>query len=315
MSVGRVELSIGLDVKSIDKTLKRMQKKFTRSINNLKNMFMAAKLGSYLFIGADKSIQEYMAKMRQIAALNEAGFGKDISNRLFEITNNFEKLGYSADMANDSFTQFITTGKATSLQTIGIYLDKNTKQTLTNASAQERLNYLLKNGNRLYNQQANAMPPAIANMIKMKKAGEDVQKALGQAFLATINAVINALGGITPALKTAIWAFTAYKTAMILGNIGIGISKAIAIGSVWSAPAALFMGASALASISALIGGAAIATAALNNMEIDKAPTQGNQEGGNLNIKIVQDRYGSINEVSRANGNNRKVQTNYGSGN
>ncbi|WLP85283.1 hypothetical protein [Mycoplasma seminis] len=315
--IGKVTLGVGLDNKSIDKTLKQMSKKFKRAVGDLKTMFIAQKLGSYLFAGADKSIQEYMAKARQIATLQEAGIGKEMSEKLFELSDNFEKLGYSAEVANDAFSQFIMTGKATTLQGIGIYLDKNTKSTLAAASAQQRLNYLLKDGNRLYGEQAKAMPKNIANMIKLKKSGEDLQKALGQVFLSTIEGVINALGGIKPAMISAIWAFTAYKTAMILGNVGIGISKAIAQAGVWSTPAALAMGGAALAGIGMMIGAAALATAAISNSNID-APIDGgsaNVPEPAVNIKIVQDRYGSMQEVQKASGSPRKAQTSYGSSN
>ncbi|MFV8478106.1 hypothetical protein [Mycoplasma sp. B6400] len=316
MSVGKVELSIGLDVKSIDRTLKRMQQKFSRSISDIKNMFAAAKIGSYLFTGADKSIQEYMAKMRLAANLQEAGFGKEASDRVFQLSDNFEKLGYSADAANDAFTQFIITGKATSLQTVGVFLDKNTKSTLANASAQERLNYLLKNGNRLFNKQSREMPKGIANMVRMKKASEDLQKALGQAFLGTIASLIDMFGGLSKTLKVALGVFTAYKTAVILGNVAIGISKAIAAGSVWVTAAALAQGAAALVGISALVGGSIIAGSALNSMDLDSTtlPESGTGSEGALNVNIVQDRYGTLSEVSRANGGSRKVQTNFGSG-
>ncbi|MFV8479039.1 hypothetical protein ACNQ13_01465 [Mycoplasma sp. VS428] len=316
MSVGKVELSIGLDVKSIDRTLKSMQKKFSNSINNIKNMFAAAKIGSYLFAGADKSIQEYMAKMRLAANLQEAGFGREASDRVFQLSDNFERLGYSADAANDAFTQFIISGKATSLQTVGIYLDKNTKSTLANASAQERLNYLLKNGNRLYNKQAREMPKGIANMVKMKKASEDLQKALGQAFLGTISNLIDMFGGLSRTLKFALVAFTAYRTAVVLGNVAMGVSKAIATGSVWVTAAALAQGAIALAGIGALIGGSVIAGNAIDSMDLDRTtlPENGPGAEGALNVNIVQDRYGTLSEVSRANGGSRKVQTNFGSG-
>ena len=78
----------------------------------------------------------------------------------------------------------------------------------------------------------NTLPDNIQNMIKMRKTMDDLKKAMGSTFLGVIQSITDAFGGIIPAMKTAIIAFAAYKTAMIIGNVAIGISKAIALGTV-----------------------------------------------------------------------------------
>ena len=79
------------------------------------------------------------------------------------------------------------------------------------------------------------------------------------------------------------------------------------------------MGAAALASISALIGGAALAVGALNSLDTGAssaptptptAPTQSEKQ-----IVIVKDRFGQVQQtISEASGGgSSSIQTNYGS--
>ncbi|QJR43638.1 hypothetical protein HLA87_02465 [Mycoplasma miroungigenitalium] len=304
MATGHVSLAIKLKAKNLSKDLERVQKKFKNSIDSIKTMLVAAKLGSFLIAGADGAIAEYMAKMRLMANLNEQGFGKEQSERLFELSDNFEKLGYNADTANDALTQFISTGKATSLQIIGIYLDKNTKSTLANVSAQERLNWVLSQGNNKLREQQRAMPKSIQTQIELRKAIDDTKKALGLSFMKVISNIVSAFGGLNNALKLAIVAFSAYKIATIVGNVGIGISKAIAQGGVFAAPLAFAMGLSALAGISALIGTAVVAGNAISGMNSLGASEvrEGVDTPTVVNVDISEDRYGK--EVHERSGNN-----------
>ena len=56
-------------------------------------------------------------------------------------------------------------------------------------------------------------------MIKMRKTMDDLKEAMGSTFLKVVQGITDAFGGIIPAMKTAIIAYTAYKTAMIIGNV------------------------------------------------------------------------------------------------
>ncbi|MBN0919435.1 hypothetical protein [[Mycoplasma] gypis] len=312
MAIGKVTLSAQLNTKSLDKALSNMQRKIKSSVTNVKNIFLAARLGSFLFSGAEASIQEFMAKMRLKANLKELGF-EDKAQAIQGLSDNFEKLGYSADTANDAFAQFIATGKATTLQSIGIYLDKNTKATLSASTAQQRLNFLIRDGNKYLKQQQDAMPQNIKTMIELKKSAEDTKKALGQSFMRVLNNIVQGFGGVEGAMKTAIVSFTAYKIATIIGNVGIGISKAIAQGGVFAAPVAIAMGISSLAAILGLVGASAVAINSINSAQQNPENTTTNQPIQKIEISVKNDRYGQ--EVVESGGNARKLQTSFGSSN
>ncbi|MCS4536750.1 hypothetical protein NXS15_01215 [Mycoplasma sp. CSL7475-4] len=304
MATGHVSLSIKLQAKNLSRDLDNIQKRFKNSINSIKGMFVAAKLGSFLISGADGAIAEYMAKMRLLANMNEQGFGKEQSERLFTLTDNFEKLGYSADTANDALTQFIASGRATTLQSIGVYLDKNTKSTLANATAQERLNWVLNNGNAKLKEQQAAMPKSIRTQIEMRKAVDDTKKALGLSFMKVISNIVSAFGGLNNALKLALGVFTAYKIATIIGNVGIGISKAIAQAGIFAAPIAIGMGVSALAAIGGLIGASVVAGNALSGVSSLGGESMKDKQSAPtvVNFSMSEDRYGK--EVHERSGNN-----------
>ncbi|UWD34053.1 hypothetical protein [Mesomycoplasma molare] len=297
------QIGIGLKAKDINKKLNQIQRTIQNRMRSIKDFMVAAKLGSYIFAGADKMIQEYSAKMRTIANLNEQGFGRELSEKLFTLSNNFEKLGYSADAANDSFTQFITTGKATTLQSIGIYLDNKTKSTLAAADAQERLNWILSQGNNKLKEQQDAMPESIRTMVELRKNTEDAQKAIGQGFMQALSGVINMLGGVSNAMKLALAAMVSYRTGIILSNIAIGMSKAIAQGGLFGLIGAGVVAVGGLASIGALLGTSIIAGNALSNtggkQEIPQAPTISAQP---IEINITSDRFG--NQITERNGSN-----------
>lgn len=140
MAVGHVNLDIKLRAKNLNTELGKIEKQFQSTVSGIKNMLIASKLGSFLLAGANDSINQYMTNMRLLAGLSESGLGKENGKRLLEIADGFENIGYNAEMAADSFNQFIITGKATVLQSIGIYLDQNQKSILATATAQDRLN-------------------------------------------------------------------------------------------------------------------------------------------------------------------------------
>ena len=191
---------------------------------------------------------------------------------------------------------------------------------LTAASATERYQWALANLPGEIGKVRNALSPTTRAFYEFQKKADDVKKALGTSFMGMIIGVIDALGGMTNTMKMAIIGFTAYKTAMILGNVGIGISKAIAMGSVFSTPIAIAMGAAALASISALIGGAALAVNALNNVpefdssSVNNTSTNTSSSPEKQTVVVVRDKFGDTQKVlsESSGGGSRSVQTNYG---
>lgn len=302
MAIGRVNLDIQVKARNIDKELSKISRKFSSTVNSIKDMFSGLKLGSLFMSGVNGAIDEYMAKMKLLANLHEQGFSKEQGQNIIELSDNFENLGYSAERANEAFTQFVTTGKASSLQTIGIYLDKNTKSTLLNADAQQRLNWVLENGNKSLAEQRKAMPEHIRNQIEMRKAIDDTKKALGESFLKAISSIVNAFGGLSNALKIALGVFAAYRTAMILGNVAIGISKAIAQGGVFAAPIAIGLGVSALAAIGALIGTSIVAGNSLSQSATTPATNDPKVQVSNVvEVSVNNDRFGEVQNINGSN--------------
>ncbi|MCU9936942.1 hypothetical protein NWP96_07940 [Mycoplasmopsis cynos] len=133
-------------------------------------------MGDFTKAEQNASIQEYMSKIRLAANLTSQGFSKTAQEGSFSIADNFERIGYSADQANDAFTQFITTGRATTLQQLGIYLDSNTKSILSQATTQERLNYVLKEGNIMFQKQRDNILWKYTHNGWIKKSNRDTKK-------------------------------------------------------------------------------------------------------------------------------------------
>ncbi|WGI36480.1 hypothetical protein [Mesomycoplasma lagogenitalium] len=303
MAAGKVAIKIGIEkAKNFSSQTDKIRREFFFIWKDLKSSLSVGKLSSLLFQGMNDAIEEYKVKARQAANLTELGFNSSVMENLQDMADKFEQIGYNAEQATDIFTQFLATGKATTLQGIGIYLDSNTKSILTNASAQERLNWIMKNGNHLLKSQSDAMPENIKAMIQMKKASDDVKKALGSSFSNTLTSIINLFGGVNNAMKMAIVAFTAYKMAMIVGNVMIGISKAIAVGTVFSAPVAIGMGAAALAALGVMGAMAGIAYNSIGS-ESSTAQTSNSPTVTNvIQLEVTEDRFGK--EIIEKNGNN-----------
>ncbi|EIN15206.1 Hypothetical protein MAGb_3150 [Mycoplasmopsis agalactiae 14628] len=302
MAIGRVNLDIQVRARNISKELNKISQKFSSTINSIKDMFSGLKLGSLFMSGVNGVVDEYMAKMKLLANLHERGFSKEQSQNILDLSDNFENLGYSAEVANEAFTQFVTTGKASSLQAIGIYLDKNTRSTLLNADAQQRLNWVLENGNKSLDEQRKSMPEHIRNQLEMRKAIDDTKKALGASFLKAISNIVNAFGGLSNTLKIALGVFAAYRTAMILGNVAIGIAKAIAQGGVFAAPIAIGLGVSALAAIGALIGGSIIAGNSLSQSASASETNDPKVQVSNVvEVSLNSDRFGEVQNINGSN--------------
>lgn len=317
MALASAILSLKLEDKKFKNEMDKSINQFQGQIGKMKNILVGAALGQYLLAGANDAIDAAVDKVKSLITLTSQGFTKNQSQEILSMAETFELMGYNAEQASVSISDFITTGKGMGLKSIGVVLDKDTMSMLAAASAAERYKWAIEELPKYLESMGKELPDNIQNMIKMRKTMDDLKEAMGSTFLKVVQGITDAFGGIIPAMKTAIIAFTAYKTAMIIGNVAIGISKAIALGSVWSAPMAIGMGVAALASIGALIGGAGLAIGALNSVETP-TPTSTTDTSNNsqININVKGDKFGSIAEVvENSSNNNNTIQTNFGSGN
>lgn len=179
MAIGKIDLQIGADLKQLNKSFKNAEDRFKKSMKEMKKIAMAAQVGKFLMSGADDSIEEWKAKAKVKMNFKDLGFDKSFAEQIFNITDSIEKIGYSADVANEKLLEFIARGKADSLKELGIVLDKNTAQTLANATAQERMQWVLENGKEKVEELGQAMPPPIRQMAEMRKTADDVKKSTG----------------------------------------------------------------------------------------------------------------------------------------
>ncbi|UWV85410.1 hypothetical protein NW066_01655 [Mycoplasmopsis felis] len=120
----------------------------------------------------------------------------------------------------------------------------------------------------MFQKQRDNIPENIRTMIELKKATEDTKKALGQSFMTVINSIVNAFGGLKSTLTAFLTFYALYKSAMIISNTAIGISKALALGSVFASPLAFGIGAAALSSLLAMGVGTGIAINSIQNSNI-----------------------------------------------
>lgn len=317
MALGLVSLALTMSDKEFKSSLNRAVNNVKSSINVMKNLMIAAKLGNFLFSGAAQQAREELKQVQTALSAMSEGFTKDMIENLQPVIEQIDYLGVSADQAADTLYKFILTGRALGLQQLGIYLDKDTQSMLTAASAAERYEWAIKNIPKHIEKVMNSLSPTTKAFYEFKKKADDIKKALGTSFLGILVGITKAFGGLTNTMKIAIIAFTAYKTAMILGNVGIGISKAIAMGSVWSAPAAIAMGAAALISIGTLIGGAGLAINALNNIPEPNTNKINNTNGSNNDkqtVVVIKDKFGETSKVinNASGGGSSAIQTNYG---
>lgn len=322
MALGVVSLKLTLNDREFKTSMNQAVNQVKSSVNLMKNVLIAAQLGRYLFSGAAQQAQEELKQVQTAMSAMSEGFSKEMIENLQPIIDKVDYLGVAADQAADILYKFVLTGRTMGLQQMGIYLDKDTQSMLSAASAAERYQWALENIPDKLNNVMNALSPTTKAYYEFQKKADDVKKALGTSFTAVIVNIINAFGGLTNTMKMAIIAFTAYRTAMILGNVGIGISKAIATGSVFSAPIAIAMGAAALGSIAVLIGGASLAVNALNNIPKFDSSTainsnntlsNNNSSSNQQTIVVIKDKYGELQEtIDNSSNNSSSIQTNYG---
>lgn len=138
MAIGTVALQLGLVDKTFKKGLKQATNEVKNSVNLMKNLVIGAKIGSYIFSGAEQAARENLKMIQTEMSALAAGFSQDMVNGLKPLIEQFDFLGVAADTASDSLYKFILTGRSMSLQTLGVYLDKDTQAMLTAMSAAER---------------------------------------------------------------------------------------------------------------------------------------------------------------------------------
>lgn len=305
MAMAFANVSLKLDTNTFKDQMKKAGNSMKSGIDQMKNMMMAAALGQYLFAGANDAINAQVDQMYAKLNLMNEGLSELQYDQIAAMSEKFELLGSNAETAQLKLTEFIVQGKSRGLTEIGIYLDKNTQSMLMQATAAERLQWAMSNLPSYLEDMSDMLPESTKNMLEMRKTLDEVKEAMGATFLGVINGLVNAFGGLVPAMKTALIAFTAYKVAMIIGNTAIGISKALAIGSVFAAPVAFAMGAAALLSLGALIGGAGLAISALNSIpDPDDTINAGAAESNKpvVEVTITQDKFGQISEVVNNSG-------------
>lgn len=314
MAIGEIMLSLGLIDKEFQTGLGKAENHLKKTLGNMKTMVIGAALGSYLMSGANDAINAAVDQMYAKLNLMNQGLSEAQYESIAKMAEQFELLGSNAETAQLKITEFVLQGKAVGLKELGIYLDEETIAMTKNMDAAQRLQFVMSEFPNYLQGMSDMLPDNVENMIKMRKTMDDLKEAMGTTFLSVIQKITDAFGGIVPAMKTAIIAFTAYKTAMILGNVGIGISKAIAMGSVFSAPVAIAMGAAALASISALIGGATLAVSALNSIDTPNTSTNDSSSTSEKQtIVITKDKFGELQQVvtQASGGNSSSIQTKY----
>lgn len=317
-NLGSVFLKLGLINKEFESDLKRAGDSLKEGLGKMKTMIIGAALGSYLMTGANEAINNAVDQMHAKLNLLNQGLTELQYEQIAFMAEKFELLGSNAEVAQLKITEFVTQGKAVGLKELGIYLDQDTLAMVKNMDAAQRLQFVMSEFPKYLGKMDSMLPNNVKNMIQMRKTMDDLKEAMGSTFLKVIQSLTDAFGGIIPTMKMAIIGFTAYKTAMILGNVGIGISKAIAMSSVWSTPAAIAMGASALASIGALIGGAGLAIGALNSIETQNntpPPETTTTDQKENTIVVVRDKFGETTQMisNSSGGGSSSIQTNYGS--
>lgn len=138
MALGIVSLALSMSDKEFKSSLNRAVNSVKNSVNTMKNIMVAAKLGSFLFSGAAQQAQEELKQVQTALSAMSEGFSREMIENLQPIVQQIDYLGVSADVASDSLYKFILTGRALGLQQMGVYLDKETQAFLSAASAAER---------------------------------------------------------------------------------------------------------------------------------------------------------------------------------
>lgn len=318
-SIGTVALQLGLVTKEFQNSLDKATGMLKNSVDGFKNILVAAKLGSYLMAGArDYVADELQSVYAELSAMSQ-GFTKEQVEALRPLAEQFEFVGVKTELATQAMNEFILSGKSTVLKQLGIYLSDTTKEMLKGMDAAQRYQWVLENMPERIQGLSDTLSDETKQLLATQKGFDDLKKSMGQVFLSTISNIINAFGGLQNAMKVALAAFTAYKIATIIGNVAIGISKAIAMGSVFSAPIAIGMGLGALGAIGALIGASVLAGNAINNIETPSSTsTTGTTTEQQVVVNtVIKDRFGETSKImtERNGGVSNNVQTSFGANN
>lgn len=318
--VGKLLLTLAVDNDAFKMSMTNATNQLSQNVAQMKNILMAAKLGSYLFGGAAMQANEELKQIQTAFSAMNQGLTKGMVENLQTIVAQLDFVGLGADVASENLYKFVIMGESGALERMGIYLDKNTKAMLQGMSVGDRYAWTMQNLSGKINEVYGALSPTTQKFYEFKKRADDVKKALGTTFLGVLSNIVDGLGGVGNAMKVALGVFATYKIATILGNVGIGISKAIAMGSVFSAPIAIAMGVAALASIGAIIGATALAGSAIDNVpsmdatnSTSSTKTSDSISQNTIQVNVSNDRFGQTQEViTNSNGGGfTSIQTNY----
>lgn len=138
MAIGNVMLNLGLADKHFKKGLKQATNDMRNSVNQMKNIMIGAKIGSFIFSGAEQAARENLKTIQTEISALASGLSQGMVDGLKPLINNFDYLGVAADTASDALYKFILSGRAMGLQSLGVYLDKDTQAMLTAMTAAER---------------------------------------------------------------------------------------------------------------------------------------------------------------------------------
>lgn len=319
-ALGTVALKLGLSDKEFKTQLNKSVDSVRKSVDQMKNIVLAAQLGNILFSAAQNKMQENLKLVQvELSALSQ-GITQDMINALKPLIDQFDYIGVGADQAAEALYKFILQGRTMTLNQLGVYVSEDTKALLAGMNAAERYAWALQNIPQHLTTVMEKLDPTTKKMLEFDKKLKDVKETVGMSFLASIMSIVEAFGGLTNVMKTAIVAFTLYKNAMIIGNVAIAISKTLAQGGVFAWPVAIGLGLSALASLLALDSAAGIAVNALNNIPEPGQVTAASQNASNSvsqTVVVVKDRFGETQKmVSERNGGaSNNIQTSYGANN
>lgn len=319
-ALGTVALKLGLSEKEFKSQLNKSVDSVKRSVNQMRDIILAARLGNILFSAAQNKMQENLKLVQvELSALSQ-GITQDMINALKPLVDQFDYIGIGADQAAEALYKFILQGRTMTLNQLGVYVSEDTKALLAGMDAAQRYAWALENIPGHLTNVLEKLDPTTKQMLEFDKKLKDVKETVGMSFLSAIMNIVNAFGGLTNVMKTAIIAFTLYKNAMIIGNVAIAISKTLAQGGLFAWPIAIGIGGAALASLLALDSAAGIAVNALNSI-----PEPGQATNASLNasqnytqtVVVNKDRFGETQKVmsERSGGLSNNVQTSYGANN
>lgn len=131
-------LRLQLESKTFQSQMNKSLSQFKSTIGSMKTILVGAALGSYLMTGANDAIDAAVDRVKATITMAEQGLSESQSKPILDMAENFELMGYNAEQASVSISDFIATGKGMGLKSIGVVLDKDTMSMLSAATAAER---------------------------------------------------------------------------------------------------------------------------------------------------------------------------------